>query len=86
MGPNLESLVSILDELPDAVRGDRTAHTLIANRLHLSRGDNSEFELFIEGERESFGDQMIGSIFSWGIYHDIITIHHTILWYITLIS
>jgi hypothetical protein len=70
MGPNLELLVNILDELPNAIRGDRTAHTLIPNRLHLTRGDNSEFELFMEGERESFGDQTIGSIFSWGIYHD----------------
>ena len=70
---NLETLVEILDGLPDAIRGDRTAHTLISDRLHLTRGDDSEFELFIEGEIESFGSQMFGSIFSWGVYHDTST-------------
>lgn len=71
--PNLESLVRILDGLDAAIGGDRRAHTLVSNRLHLTRGNNSEFELFIEGERESFGEQMIGSMFSWGDYHDLNT-------------
>jgi len=73
LGPNLEALVRILDELPDAIRGGRRAHTLVPNRLHLTRGDDSEFELFIEGERDSFGEQMIGSMFYWGNYHDLNT-------------
>ena len=73
LGPNLESLVRILDGLDVASGGDRRAHTLVDNRLHLTRGSNSEFELFIEGEMASFGDQMKGSLFSWGNYHDITT-------------
>ena len=71
MDPNLESLVRVLEGLDAAIGGDRRAHILVPNRLHLSRGSDSEFELFIEGERESFGEQMIGSLFSWGNYHDL---------------
>ena len=71
MDPNLESLVRVLEGLDVAIGGDRRAHILVPNRLHLSRGSDSEFELFIEGERESFGEQMIGSLFSWGNYHDL---------------
>jgi hypothetical protein len=70
---NLEALVQIIESLGSAVGGDRKAHSLVINRLHLTRGIESEFELFIEGERESFGEQMIGSLFSWGNYHDINT-------------
>jgi len=70
---NLESLVSILENLDSAIGGDRRAHTLVQNRLHLTRGSNSEFELFIEGESDSFGEQMIGNMFSWGNYHDLNT-------------
>ena len=71
--PDLESLVCILEGLESATGGDRKAHTLVKNRLHLTRGSDSEFELFIEGESESFGEQMIGSMFSWGKFHDINT-------------
>ena len=53
----------VLEGLDAAIGGDRRAHILVPNRLHLSRGSDSEFELFIEGERESIGEQMIGSIF-----------------------
>lgn len=73
LGPNLESLVRILEGLDSATGGDRRAHTLVENRLHLTRGSDSEFELFIEGESDSFGEQMIGSMFSWGHYHDLNT-------------
>lgn len=73
MGPDLESLVRILEGLDAATGGDRRAHTLVGNRLHLTRGSDSEFELFIEGERDSFGEQMIGGMFSWGHYHDLNT-------------
>jgi hypothetical protein len=73
LSPNLESLVRILDALDVASGGDRRAHTLVENRLHLTRGSDSEFELFIEGEMDSFGEQMSGSLFSWGNYHDLTT-------------
>lgn len=73
LGPNLETLVRILEGLDSAAGGDRRAHTLFENRLHLTRGSDSEFELFIEGGRDTFGEQMIGSMFSWGQYHDLNT-------------
>ena len=73
MNQNLETLVQIIEGLESAVGGDRKAHSLVQDRLHLTRGSGSEYELFIEGERESFGEQMIGKMFSWGTYHDINT-------------
>jgi len=66
----LEDLVSILEDLPDATGGNRKAHTLVSKRLHLCRGSSSEFELFIEGEENSFGTGISGRLFSWGTYHD----------------
>ena len=63
----------MLENLDSASGGDRRAETLIQNRLHLTRGSDSEFELFFEGEKESFGNQRIGRMFSWGIYHDLNT-------------
>ena len=70
MTTSLEELVSILETLPDALGGERKAHTLVTERLHLCRGNSSEFELFIEGEEGSFGNGISGRLFSWDQYHD----------------
>ena len=70
MATSLEDLVSILEDLPDATGGNRKAHTLVNERLHLCRGTSSEFELFIEGEENSFGTGTSGRLFSWNKYHD----------------
>ena len=69
----LESLVQTLEGLDTAAGGDRRAHTLVEQRLHLSKGRQSEFELFIEGDLDSFGNEMVGGVFSWGNFHDLNT-------------
>jgi len=70
LNTDLEELVSILENLPNAIGGDRQARTLVHKRLHLCRGNSSEFELFIEGNEGSFGSSISGKLFSWGEYHD----------------
>ena len=70
MNTSLEDLVSILEDLPQATGGNRKAHTLVSERLHLCRGSSGEFELFIEGEENSFGSGISGRLFSWGTYYD----------------
>jgi hypothetical protein len=51
----LETIAASMESLPPA-RGDTwSVHTVVANRLHLTRGARGEYALFLEGSPSSFG-------------------------------
>ena len=71
LGPDLESLTIAIQGLEDAKGENRDALTLSPARLHLARGPKRRIELFIEGDRESFGHGAVGHALEFGIYREL---------------
>jgi hypothetical protein len=51
----LESIASSIESLPPAQGDAWSVHTVVPNRLHLTRGPRGEYALFLEGASSSFG-------------------------------
>ena len=67
---DLESLITAIQALQGAKGETRDALTLSATRLHLARGPKRRIELFIEGDRESFGQGAVGRALEFGTYRE----------------
>jgi hypothetical protein len=52
---SLESIVGWLEGLPLAIGDNWSIHTLVPDRLHLSRAGSGGYAIFIEGPQDSFG-------------------------------
>ena len=71
-GPlDLESLTKAIRRLPIAKGEARNALTLSTARLHIARGPRGDIELFIEGNRESFGHVVVGHALEFGTYREL---------------
>ena len=70
LGSDVESLTTAIQELEDAKGEIRDALTLFAARLHIARGPRRRIELFIEGNRESFGQVVVGQALEFGAYRE----------------
>lgn len=69
--PELESLTTAIQGLRDAKGETRDALTIHATRLHIARGPERHIELFIEGDRESFGQVVVGHALEFGTYREL---------------
>ena len=67
----LEAIVTAIASLKPAERETRDALTLWPERLHLALGPSDRLELFIEGDRSSFGQGATGQALEFGSYRDI---------------
>ena len=68
--PDVESLTTVIQELEDIKGETRNAVTLSEARLHIARGPGRRIELFIEGDRESFGQVGVGQALEFGTYRE----------------
>lgn len=71
LGPDLESLTKAIQGLEDANGETRDALTLSPDRLHLARGPKRRIELFIEGDRDSFGQGAVGHALEFGTFREL---------------
>ena len=68
---SVEALVERIVNLAPASGDQRDALTLWPCRLHLARNADDDFELFIEGPRESFGQSAVGHALEFGNYREV---------------
>ena len=68
---DLESVTAAIHELEDARGESRSALTLYPKRLHVARGPERHIELFVEGDRESFGQVVVGHALEFGTYREL---------------
>lgn len=52
---SIEEIAEAIEALPSAIGDAWTIHSLVPDRIHLSRGQGGEYSIFIEGPLESFG-------------------------------
>jgi hypothetical protein len=71
MTQTIESLAQQIHSLEACSGEGRHAYTLLSERLYLARGPNDSIELFIEGERATFGLAAVGHSLQWGEYYDL---------------
>ena len=71
MTHDVERLVVELTELPESMSPARDAITLVPGRLHVARAPGGVVELFIEGDRESFGGATRGHGLECGEYQEL---------------
>jgi hypothetical protein len=69
---SLEDLVTTIFELSPTDSDARNAVTLWQNRLHISRSRDGDLELFVEGDRPSFGNSILGRALEFGRFRDAI--------------
>ena len=70
MEHSIESLAQEINCLEACAGESRHAYTVTRERIHLARGPRASIELFIEGDRASFGLAAVGRSLEWGCYHD----------------
>lgn len=68
--PEVEELVRQIEGLPRSKGPARDALTLVVERLHLARSPDGRVELYIEGDRESFGGAALGRALEFGEYQE----------------
>ena len=67
----IESLAREISRLEPCSGESRQAYTVAKARIHLARGPRDTIELFVEGDRASFGLAAVGHSLEWGTFYDL---------------